>query len=48
MRQYAMQSLSLVAITLALPLWVEAAELSSQPSNGVRFEPKLVLEIHAK
>jgi hypothetical protein len=40
--------LSLVAITLALPLWVEAAELSSQPSDGVRFEPKLVLEIKAK
>ena len=48
MRQHAMRSLSLIAITLALPLWVEAAELSSQPSNGVRFEPKLVLEIHAK
>jgi hypothetical protein len=48
MRQHAMRSLSLVAITLALPFWVEAAELSSQPSDGVRFEPKLVLEIHAK
>jgi hypothetical protein len=48
MRQHAMQSLSLVAITLALPLWVEAAELSAQPSDGVRFEPKLVLEIKAK
>jgi hypothetical protein len=48
MRQHAMQSLSVVAITLALPLWVEAAELSAQPSDGVRFEPKLVLEIHAK
>jgi hypothetical protein len=48
MRQHAMQSLSLVAITLALPWWVEAAELPSQPSDGVRFEPKLVLEIHAK
>jgi hypothetical protein len=48
MRQHAMRSLSLVAITLALPFWVEAAELSSQPSDGVRFEPKLVLEIKAK
>jgi hypothetical protein len=48
MRQHAMRSLSLVAITPALPFWVEAAELSSQPSDGVRFEPKLVLEIKAK
>ncbi|MDQ6733600.1 MAG: glycoside hydrolase [Nitrospirota bacterium] len=48
MRQHSMRSLSLMTITLALPLWGEAAELSSQPSDGVRFEPTLVLEIHAK
>src|ERR671917_321850 len=48
MRQPSMRSLSLVAITVALPLWVEAAELSSQSSAGVRFEPKLVLDIKAK
>ncbi|MEP6886771.1 MAG: sialidase family protein [Nitrospirales bacterium] len=46
--KHSIRSLSLAAITLALPLWVEAAERSSQPSDGVRFEPKLVLEIHAK
>ncbi|HTK88266.1 MAG TPA: sialidase family protein [Nitrospiraceae bacterium] len=48
MRQHAMRSLSLVAITLALPWWVEAAELSSQPNDRVRFEPKLTLDIKAK
>ena len=48
MRQHSMRSLSLVAITLALPLWAEAAELSSQPSDGARFESKLVLDIKAK
>jgi hypothetical protein len=48
MRQHTMQLLNLMAITLALPLWVEAAELSAQPSDGVRFEPKLAVEIHAK
>src|SRR5687768_4842923 len=38
----------LVTIALVMPLWVEAAELSSQPIDGVRFEPKLVLDIKAK
>jgi hypothetical protein len=37
-----------VAITVALPLSVEAAELSPEPHDGVRFEPKLVLDIKAK
>ena len=38
----------LVTIALVMPLWVEAAELSSQPIDEVRFEPKLVLDIKAK
>ena len=40
MRQHAMRSLSLIAITLALPLWVEAAELvvSAKQRGSLRAE----------
>ena len=48
MMQRAVRLFSMIALAVALPLWVEAAELSSQPSDGVRFEPKLVFDIKTK
>jgi hypothetical protein len=38
----------MMALAMAMPMWAQAAELSPQPSHGIRFEPKLALDIKAK
>ena len=48
MTQLMIHWLSLVAMIFGLPLATNAAEPLSQPSDGVRFEPKVILDITAK
>lgn len=41
-------SLSMMALTMVLPMWAQATELPSQPIDGVRFESTFTLDIKAK
>lgn len=43
-----LRALSMMALALAMPVGAQAAELSSQPADGVHFQPKVALDIKAK
>ena len=48
MMPHSFRALSMMALALVMPMWGQAAERSSQPADGVRFQSKVALDIKAK
>jgi hypothetical protein len=48
MNRHVTRVLGAIAIALALPIGLHAADLSSQPIGAISFAPKLIVDIKAK